>query len=742
MQITLKLHQGLALHNAGHFDQAKAIYLDALNLNPIYFETLQLLGTLAAQYGQWFEAIHYFSKALNINNKSSSVHNNLGNVLQELMRFEEALFSYNKAIEHEPSFAMAYTNRGNALKLLGRINEALASYDKALNLKDDSAVTYYNRGIVLYELGDIDQALASYDKAIQYQIDYSEAYYNRGNIFFDLKNFDEALVCFDKAIEFDNEFADAFYNRGNVLYQLRNNNVDLIQNVTHDEFNYFEECLKSYDKAIAIKSDYAEAYLNRGSVLEELGLIEQAIISYDNAISLKSDLDFLLGMSINARNHICNWMDYHENKKKLLAKIEGNEKAIPPFTALSLFDLPYIHRLAADLWTNSKFPSQSINDLPKYNNHNKIKLGYYSADFHNHATSILMVEFFELHDKEKFELFAFSFGPDKKDEMRQRVAKAFDHFIDVRFKSDKDIALLSRSMEIDIAIDLKGFTLGSRTGIFAYRCAPVQVNYLGYPGTMYSDYIDYLIADKTLIPVESQKHYSEKILYLPNTYQVNDSKRQISNKLFTRKELGLPESGFVFCCFNNSYKITPDIFDSWMRILKAVNGSVLWLLDGHNKVVQNLQNEAVLRGIQASRLIFAKRMPLPDHLARHKLADLFLDTLPYNAHTTASDALWTGLPVLTQIGKSFAGRVAASLLGSIDMPELIAFTPKEYESTAIELASNSEILEKLKSKLLAKKLTSPLFDTQLFTGHMQKGYQLIYARNQADLPVDHIYIES
>jgi predicted O-linked N-acetylglucosamine transferase (SPINDLY family) len=434
-------------------------------------------------------------------------------------------------------------------------------------------------------------------------------------------------------------------------------------------------------------------------------------------------------------------MDYHENKKKLLSKIVRNEKAIPPFAALAIFDLPHIHKLAADVWIKSKLPSLDINYYPKYTRHKKIILGYYSADFHNHATSILMAEFFELHDRDKFEIIAFSFGPDKQDDMRQRVARAFDHFIDVRIKSDKDIAFLSRDMRIDIAIDLKGFTLGSRPNIFAYRCAPVQVNYLGYPGTMSSDYIDYLIADKTLIPVESQKHYSEKIIYLPNTYQVNDSKRKISDKLFTRKDFGLPESGFVFCCFNNSYKITPQVFGSWMRILNAVHGSVLWLLEVDSKFVQNLQKEADSRGVNANRLIFAKRMPLPEHLARHKLADLFLDTLPYNAHTTASDALWAGLPILTQIGESFAGRVAASLLAAIELPELITSTQKEYESKAIDLATNSEKMEKLKTKLFEKKSITPLFDTQLFTDHIQKGYQLIYERCQADLPFDHIYVD-
>jgi predicted O-linked N-acetylglucosamine transferase (SPINDLY family) len=759
-QINEKLNRGLLFHNSGQFNSAKILYLEALQLEPNYFETLQLLGALAAQSGEWIEAIDYLTTALKININNSSVYNNLGNVLQELHRYNEALSSYNKAIELEPNFAMAFTNRGNVLKLLGRTNEALSNYDSSLILKHDSATTHYNRGNVLYELGYIDDALVSFDKAIQYQNDYSEAYYNRGNIFFDLKIFNKALINYDRAIEFDNEFAEAFYNRANVIYELRHvdfahldsdklieyQNIhsysEFINPLYLQDFNYFDECLKSYDKAIVFKPDYAEAYLNRGSILEELGRFEQAITSYEKAIDLKSDLDFLLGMSINARNHICNWSNFHENNNELIVKIENNENVIPPFTALAIFDLPCIHKIAADLWSKSKFPSQIVTFEKKYSKHNKIKLGYYSADFHNHATSILMAEFFELHDKDKFESFAFSFGPHKQDEMRLRVARAFDHFIDVRNKSDKDIAILSRTLEIDIAIDLKGFTLGSRTGIFAYRCAPVQVNYLGYPGTMSSDYIDYLIADKTLIPVESQKHYSEKIIYLPNTYQVNDSKKKISEILFTREELGLPESGFVFCCFNNNYKITPETFDSWMRILKAIKGSVLWLLEGDIVAAQNLQKEAELRGVQKCRLIFAKRMNLSDHLARHKFADLFLDTLPYNAHTTASDALWTGLPVLTLMGKSFAGRVAASLLHAIELPELITYTQNEYESKAIELATNSEIFEKLKSKLLEKKLTSPLFDTQLFTNHLQKGYQIIYERYQEDLPPDHIYIDS
>jgi predicted O-linked N-acetylglucosamine transferase (SPINDLY family) len=352
-----------------------------------------------------------------------------------------------------------------------------------------------------------------------------------------------------------------------------------------------------------------------------------------------------------------------------------------------------------------------------------------------------MAELFESHDKERFELFAFSFGPDSQDEMRQRVSRAFDRFIDVRFMSDMEVARMARELEIDIAIDLKGYTQDARPGIFSYRCAPVQVNYLGYPGTMGAEYMDYLIADKVLIPAESQTHYTENIVYLPHSYQVNDTKRVISDRTFTKAELGLPETGFVFCCFNNSYKITPTTFDSWMRILKAVEGSVLWLLEDSASATHSLQRQAQARGVQANRLIFAKRMPLSEHLARHRLADLFLDTLPYNAHTTCSDALWAGLPVLTLPGVSFAARVSASLLEAIELPELIAHSQADYEQLAIEFALNPARLTGVREKLASKRLTAPLYNTPLFTQHLESAYRQMHERHLAGCATGPIFIK-
>jgi predicted O-linked N-acetylglucosamine transferase (SPINDLY family) len=424
---------------------------------------------------------------------------------------------------------------------------------------------------------------------------------------------------------------------------------------------------------------------------------------------------------------------------ELEQKIQSKMKVTSSFHGIGLPISLFSQRQIAETWCSDMHAyNASLGQIDKQPRHSKIRLGYYSADFHNHATAYLMAELFERHDKEKFELIAFSFGPETKDEMQVRVSQAFDHFINVASLSDIEVALLSRELGVDIAIDLKGVTQDARLGIFSFRAAPVQVSYLGYPGTLGADYIDYLIADKTLIPLQSQQYYSEKIVYLPNSYQVNDRQRVIAPTQFTKQELGLPQDAFVFCCFNNNFKITPDVFDSWVGILKAVDESVLWLFQDNPTAAMNLQKEAALRGLDPARLVFATRMDLPEHLARHKAADLFLDTLPYNAHTTASDALWAGLPVLTCMGESFASRVAASLLNAIGLPELVTETRADYEALAIKLAKNPAQLKEIKEKLGRNRLTTPLFDTALFTKNIEAAYSQMFERYQADLPPDHL----
>jgi predicted O-linked N-acetylglucosamine transferase (SPINDLY family) len=468
---------------------------------------------------------------------------------------------------------------------------------------------------------------------------------------------------------------------------------------------------------------------------------DQAIQVYKHIVLLQADTEFIRGYLFHAKLKVCDWKDHDEQVKTCIQGICENKKLIMPFSALMLSG---VEKLNIQIATNYAKYINGLSRKPyskKSKPLEKITIGYYSADFHSHAISYLICELIELHNRSKFNAIAFSFGSNNQDQTRQRLMNAFDQFIDVSHQSDEAIAKLSRDFKIDIAVDLMGYTHDARPGIFEARVAPLQVNYLGYPASMGNEYIDYIIADQIVIPESNKQFYSEKVIYLPNSYQVNDRKKVISDRQISRTELGLPKDSFVFCCFNNNYKILPETFDGWMRVLTVVEGSVLWLFQDNDWVVNNLKKEAQERGVEADRLVFAKRLPLDEHLARHRQADLFLDTFPYNAHTTASDALWAGLPLLTMMGESFASRVAASLLTAIDLPELITKSQKDYEALAIELATNPAKLKAIKAKLESNRLTTPLFDTPRFTKHLEDAYTKMYERYHADLPPEHIYIE-
>ena len=642
-----------------------------------------------------------------------------GKMAQAKTLFEQALHIQPKSFD--------------ALNLLGFVaaltkNYLLAAelFGQAIFINQNNSGTLSNYANVLKELKRFDEALASYDQAIKLKVDYPEAYFNRGITLGELNRFDEALASFDQAIKFKVDYADAYVSRGNALKELRR----------------FDDALASYDQAIKLKVDYTEAYINRGIVLEGCKRFDEASASYKSALSLRPDYEFLLSMVIRINMQICNWDGITEKISLYEADILKRKAITEPFVALTLLDKPDLHKMTSEAYTKTFFKRKQTPDLiSTHRIDGKIRIGYYSADFHNHATSYLMAELFELHDARKFELYGFSFGLRPKDEMGERVSVAFNKFFDVSFTSDREVAILSRQLGIDIAVDLKGYTKDNRMGIFAERCAPIQVSYLGYPGTLGADYIDYVIADKTVLPESSQDHFTEKVVYLPHSYQVNDSKRKISDRVFTKAELGLPLKGFIFCCFNNNYKIFPATFDSWMRILKAVEGSVLWLLEDNKTAASNLRKEAQARGVEISRLVFVKRIKLDEHLARHRLADLFLDTLPYNAHTTASDALWAGLPVLTCTGRSFPSRVAGSLLNAVELPELVTQTQEEYEARAIELATHPSIMQKLRRKLERNRITTPLFNGKLFAKHIESAYVAMHERAQAGLPTEHIEIK-
>jgi predicted O-linked N-acetylglucosamine transferase (SPINDLY family) len=718
-------NRGNALNGLQQYQAALENCDTAIRLQPDHAAAYNNRGNALNGLFQFQAALGSFDKAISINPGFADAYSNRSNALHSLQQYQAALISCDKAISLNPGFAKAYNNRGNALHGLQQYQEALESFDKAIGLKPDYAEAYNNRGIALNGLQQFQEALESFDKAISLKSDFAEAYNNRGNALHSLRQSQAALESFDKAISLKSDFADAYNNRGSAL---------------HDLWQY-QAAAESFDKAISLKSDFAEAYKNHGLALHRLRRYPAALESFDKAMLLSPNQAYLNGIRLNTKQMICDWEDIEDQRRILEAQIDGNEKVATPSITLAMTDCPARQKRAAEVYVRDKYPSRSsIEMIPHRPKRDRIRIGYFSADYYNHATCYLMAELFERHDRSRFEIIGFSFGPDVKDEMSQRVSVAMDRFQDVRSLSDRGVAQLSRDLEVDIAVDLKGFTKDARFGIFAERAAPIQVNYLGYPGTTGSAYMDYLIADHTLIPESSQQYYSEKIVYLPDSYQANDSQRLISDKTSSRAEEGLPEQGVVFCCFNKNYKIMPGTFDLWMRVLGQVEGSVLWLLEDNLWVGSNLRKEAARRGVSPERLIFARRLPLAEHLARHRLADLFLDTFPCNAHTTASDALWAGLPVLTCMGEAFASRVAGSLLRAVDLPELVTTTEADYEALALEIALNSERRHAIREQLRQNLPTAPMFNIRSFTNHVEAAYRAMYERYQMGLPPAHIHI--
>ena len=751
-------NQGNALQKLKRFEEALIRYDEAISIKGDYSEAYYNRAYTLGELKRFEEAVSSYDKAIKISPNFVLAYYNRGNALYELKRFEEAITSHENAIAIEPDFVLAHTNRGNALYQLKCFDDALVSYDKALSLNSDFAEAYLNRGNTLKELNRKEEALVSYYKAINIKSDFAEAHYNCGNILLELKRFEEALVSYHKAISIKSDYAEAYYNCGNTFLQIRNlgkalTNYDkaikispsyldpyINRGITLQELNRFEDAIVNYNEAVDIKSDYAVAFYHRAYVLQLLKRLDEALESYNRAIIYDSDIPYLVGDYQHLKMLMCNWDQFHEIQNQISEKVNSGLKSCTPFALLALIDDPLVHKISSGIYARARYSSNNIlGNITKRSRQNKIRIGYYSADFNHHAVSFLTAELFELHNKEQFEIIAFYFGPETKDELHIRLTQSFDQFIYIRSMSDLEVAKLSRKLQIDIVIDLGGYTKNHRTGIFSYRAAPLQLSYIGYLGTMGVEYFDYLIADTTIIPEGSEHYYSEKILYLPS-YQVNDRKRKISEKAFTRQELGLPEEGFVFCCFNNNYKILPTTFDSWMRILNAVEGSILFLYADNQWAEQNLKKEAIARGVEPKRLVFGKSIAREEYLARYKCCDLFIDTIPYNAGTTASDALWAGLPVLTLQGESFASRVASSILNAIHLPELITSSQEEYEALAIELATNTSKLRLIKEKLINNRLTTPLFDTPLFTKHIEDAYIQIMERYWTNLKPEHIHV--
>ena len=676
---------------ANQFDAAEKLLLNVLQLQKNNLPALHIMGLIKAAQEKHVDAANYFKKALVINPQEPSLNYNLA----------------------------------RALSAYGRHLEALQYHERTIRLANDNAQAWVNYGISLGALGRTQDAVKMFEGALALHPAYEEALANLGESYRLLQDYPQAKTFFGRAIEVGGQLSLSWLGIARIELALGEK----------------KQAIEHYLRCLQINPENMECLLELALVHLSLKQYEASLQCYERAYQLNPNEDFLLGRILNVAMQACLWEKVPALIAEISAKIQEGKRVCHPFTVLSSIDDPAIQLKAAQIWSsftqNVESGKKSQLQLQKKD---KIRIGYFSADFHLHATLHLMADMFKKHDKSRFEVFAFSYGDDIQDQMLASVIEYFDGFYYVGNQTDSEIAQAARELKIDIAVDLKGYTYDARPGIFAHKAAPIQVNYLGYPGTMGSPFMDYIIADPVIISEELQKYYSEKIVYLPNSYQINDPQRLVSEASITREDAGLPGQGFVFCSFNQHYKFVPLVFDSWARILKRVDHSVLWLMAEGEDVRQNLRNEIAKRGIAPERLIFADRIPSAEHLARMRLADLFLDSLPYNSHTTASDALWVGLPIVTLQGQSFAARVASSLLTAMGLPQLITHSAEQYENLAVEIATNPRMLTEIKNTIGANKQETPLFNSALTTQQIEAAYEKMVEQKLSHLPLTSIVV--
>lgn len=631
--------------------------------------------------------------------------------------------NFRKLASKHPGHAAILSALGAVLVSIGKHGEAAPYLRSALKADPSSYVSLYNLGIALKALGQPNEAYASLKQAIGLNPQDPDLWNNRGTVLNDMRQYEAAIADFDKAISLKPNYAQCFCNKGKSLIELGRD----------------DDALAAFDAASKINPELIEIWLGFGRAFGKLKQPGKAAAALQKAIQIDRDHPFLKGNLLHQKMLACDWPGTDELIAEIESDLIAGKPSADPFGWQGIATSSRSLQLCAQIYNKTKFPAGERTQL-KRGSSSKIRIGYVAGEFRQQATSILLTGVLEHHDKDAFEIYAFDNGWDDGSDMRKRIESAVHRIVPIKNLSDAQAATTIADSDIDILVNLNGYFGAERTAVFARRPARVQVNYLGFPGTLGADYMDYIIADACVIPPGERTFYNEKVVYLPDCYQANDDKRPIADRAFTRAELGLPELGFVFCCFNNTYKITPRMFDVWMRILSNVPGSVLWLFEDNADARVNLQNECAARGVESSRLVFAGLVSSADHLARHACADLFLDTLPYNAHTTASDALWAGLPVLTCPGETFAGRVAASLLKAIHLPELVTSSPENYERLAIHLATQPEKLAEIRQRLAANRTTTSLFDTARYTKHLEQSYRTMHQRQKAGSKPDHFTV--
>jgi protein O-GlcNAc transferase len=675
------LHQAIAAHQAGKFAEAEELYRRVLEVDAKQFPVLVMLGVLKGQVGRYVEAERLLGDALLINPNDAG-----------------AQFSY-----------------GNALLALHRFDEAFAAFGKALAINPEIAEAHLNRGGIQMSRKQFEEAIGSFEAAIRINLNYAEAYCNLGQALEETRRFAEALANCDTALKINPQNAEFHAARANILHRLKRD----------------DEALEALSAALSMRPDHAGLHYNRGNILFQLKRFDEAFQCYDQAFRLDPQLDYVEGDRFFAKLMVCDWAGLADESERLRSGVAAGRPVARPFAFLPVKSSQALQIQCANMFADREFPAFAPFSTGQRYGHDRIRIAYLSADFRDHPVSHLLVGMFEHHDRTRFKTMGISVGDSEPTPMRQRLEGAFEHFIDARESSDAIIARMLREHEIDIAIDLMGPTQAARPGIFSHRPAPIQVIYLGFAGSSGTSYMDYIIADRIVIPETEQHLFREKVVYLPDTFMGTDSERTVAVDTPSRADEGLPESGFVFCCFSNTYKISPEIFDVWMDVLRTADNSLLWLSNTNDAAKDNLRREAKQRAINPERIVFARRVALNrDHLARHRLADLFLDTMPLGAHSTICDALWAGTPVLTCAGTTFGGRVAASVLSSLGLPELITHDASSYKNRALQLASDPNTLEALRARLAAHRTVFSLFDTRRFTRHIEAAYISMWERYQ------------
>ena len=703
--------QAISAMQARDIAAAEQAFRGVLQLQPRHVGALNLFAVLLISLGRFEEAERYARLALDEDATSDVTLYNYGLILKALKRPAEALERFNQALKINPSIASTWNNRGTVFNDLRRYDDAVGDFDRAIQLDPQYAEAYFNKGKSFTLLKRLDDASSAFERALALRPNLAEAWLGRGNVFCKRKQYTDAFAAYDRALSLKAELAEGWLGRGNAFQEVRR----------------YQEALAAFERAATLKPDLIEAWIGSGEMLARLKRHEEAARAYARVLEIDPQRPFMKGNLLHQKMSACAWNGVGDLIAEIDRDVSSGKLSAEPFGWQGVAKSPRNLQRCAELFNAEKYPARAGQGPRRsLSDRGKIRIGYASGEFRDQATSHLIVGVLERHDKSRFEIVGFDNGWNDGSDIRRRIEAAVPEIIDVTRLTDEAAAAAIRDRRIDILVNLNGYFGEGRTGVFAQRPAPIQVNYLGFPGTLGAPYIDYIVADRCVIPPGDEAFYEEKVVYLPDCYQANDDRKTIAARTFSRAECGLPQHGFVFCCFNNSYKITPEVFDCWMGILKVVPGSVLWLIEDSAGAVSNLRREALARAVDPDRLVFAGRMRLADHLARHRLADLFLDTLPYNAHTTASDALWAGLPVLTQMGGTFPGRVAASLLQAIGLAELIAPTQDAYRELAIALASDPQRLAAIKDTLARNRLAKPLFDTQRLTRHVEAAYTTMW----------------